>query len=70
MKKTKVTTSTKTVSKKVELKQLTNDEFGTVKVVTTSDGDGYACLDDLCDILKTWHYSQQSSTCWAEHIQC
>ncbi len=52
MKKTKVTTSTKTVSKKVELKQLTNDEFGTVKVVSTADGDGYACLDDLCDILK------------------
>ena len=42
MKKTKVTTSTKTVSKKVELKQLTNDEFGTVKVVSTADGDGFA----------------------------
>ena len=52
MKKTKVTTSTKTVSKKVELKQLTNDEFGTVKVVSTADGDGFASIDDLCDILK------------------
>ena len=48
----KQTKSTKTVSKKVELKQLANDEFGTVKVVTTADGEGYASLDDLCDILN------------------
>lgn len=52
MKKSKATTSTKTVSKKVELKKLTNDEFGTVKVVTTADGEGFASLDDLCDILN------------------
>jgi hypothetical protein len=52
MKKTRVTTSTKTVSKEVELKQLTNDEFGTVKVVTTADGDGFASIDDLCEILN------------------
>ena len=53
----KQTKSTKTVAnkmvvKKVVLKQLNNDKFGTVKVVKTEDGEGFACLDDLCDILN------------------
>ena len=53
----KQTKSTKTVAnkmvvKKVVLKQLNNDRFGTVKVVKTEDGEGFACLDDLCDILN------------------
>ena len=54
MKKSK---STKTVAanmvvKRVVLKQLHNEKFGTVKVVKTEDGEGFACLDDLCDILN------------------
>ena len=53
----KQTKSTKTVAnkmvvKKVVLKQLSNEKFGTVKVVKTEDGEGFACLDDLCDILN------------------
>ena len=53
----KQTKSTKTVAnkmvvKKVVLKQLNNEKFGTVKVVKTVDGEGFACLDDLCDILN------------------
>ena len=53
----KQTKSTKTVAnkmvvKKVVLKQLNNEKFGTVKVVKTEDGEGFACLDDLCDILN------------------
>ena len=40
------------VVKKVVLKQLNNEKFGTVKVVKTEDGEGFACLDDLCDILN------------------
>ena len=53
----KQTKSTKTVAnkmvvKKVVLKQLHNEKFGTVKVVKTEDGEGFACLDDLCDILN------------------
>ena len=51
------TKSTKTVAnkmvvKKVVLKQLNNEKFGTVKVVKTEDDEGFACLDDLCDILN------------------
>jgi prophage antirepressor-like protein len=54
MKKSK---STKTVAanmvvKRVVLKQLNNEKFGTVKVVKTEDDEGFACLDDLCDILN------------------
>ena len=54
MKKSK---STKTVAasmvvKRVVLKQLNNEKFGTVKVVKTEDGEGFTCLDDLCDILN------------------
>ena len=54
MKKSK---STKTVAanmvvKRVVLKQLHNEKFGTVKVVKTEDDEGFACLDDLCDILN------------------
>ena len=54
MKKSK---STKTVAanmvvKRVVLKQINNEKFGTVKVVKTEDGEGFACLDDLCDILN------------------
>ena len=53
----KQTKSTKTVAanmvvKRVVLKQLNNKKFGTVKVVKTEDGEGFACLDDLCDILN------------------
>ena len=53
----KQTKSTKTVAnkmvvKKVVLKQLNNEKFGTVKVVKTEDGEGFACLDELCDILN------------------
>lgn len=53
----KQTKSTKTVAnkmvvKKVILKQLNNEKFGTVKVVKTEDDEGFACLDDLCDILN------------------
>ena len=53
----KQTKSTKTVAanmvvKRVVLKQLNNEKFGTVKVVKTEDGEGFACLDDLCDILN------------------
>ena len=53
----KQTKSTKTVAnkivvKKVVLKQLNSEKFGTVKVVKTEDGEGFACLDDLCDILN------------------
>ena len=53
----KQTKSTKTVAnkmvvKKVVLKQLNNEKFGTVKVVKTEDGEGFACLDDLCEILN------------------
>ena len=53
----KQTKSTKTVAnkmvvKKVVLKQINNDKFGTIKVVKTEDGEGFACLDDLCDILN------------------
>ena len=53
----KQTKSTKTVAnkmvvKKVVLKQLNNEKLGTVKVVKTEDGEGFACLDDLCDILN------------------
>ncbi len=53
----KQTKSTKTVAnkmvvKKVVLKQLNNDKFGTIKVVKTEDDEGFACLDDLCDILN------------------
>ena len=53
----KQTKSTKTVAnkmvvKKVVLKHLNNEKFGTVKVVKTEDGEGFACLDDLCDILN------------------
>ena len=53
----KQTKSTKTVAnkmvvKKVVLKQLNNEKFGTVKVVKTEDDEGFACLDDLCDILN------------------
>ena len=53
----KQTKSTKTVAnkmvvKKVVLKQLNNEKFGTVKVVKTEDGEGFACLDDLFDILN------------------
>ena len=53
----KQTKSTKTVAnkmvvKKVVLKQLNNEKFGTVKVVKTEDNEGFACLDDLCDILN------------------
>ena len=53
----KQTKSTKTVAanmvvKRVVLKQLHNEKFGTVKVVKTEDGEGFACLDDLCDILN------------------
>ena len=53
----KQTKSTKTVAnkmvvKKVVLKQLHNEKFGTVKVVKTEDDEGFACLDDLCDILN------------------
>ena len=40
------------VVKKVVLKQINNDKFGTIKVVKTEDGEGFACLDDLCDILN------------------
>ena len=52
----KQTKSTKTVAnkmmvKKVVLKQFRNKKFGTIKVVRTEDGEGYACLDDLCGIL-------------------
>ena len=53
----KQTKSTKTVAanmvvKRVVLKQLNNEKFGTVKVVKTEDGEGFTCLDDLCDILN------------------
>ncbi len=53
----KQTKSTKTVAnkmmvKKVVLKQLNNEKFGTVKVVKTEDDERFACLDDLCDILN------------------
>lgn len=53
----KQTKSTKTVAnkmvvKKVVFKQLNNEKFGTVKVVKTEDDEGFACLDDLCDILN------------------
>ena len=53
----KQTKSTKTVAnkmvvKRVVLKQLNNEKFGTVKVVKTEDDEGFACLDDLCDILN------------------
>lgn len=53
----KQTKSTKTVAnkmvvKKVVLKQLNNEKFGMVKVVKTEDDEGFACLDDLCDILN------------------
>ena len=53
----KQTKSTKTVAanmvvKRVVLKQLHNEKFGTVKVVKTEDDEGFACLDDLCDILN------------------
>ena len=53
----KQTKSTKTVAnkmvvKKVVLKQLNNEKFGTVKVVKTEDNEGFACLDDICDILN------------------
>ena len=53
----KQTKSTKTVAnkmvvKKVVLKQLHNEKFGTVKVVKTEDDEGFACLDDLCDMLN------------------
>ena len=53
----KQTKSTKTVAanmvvKRVVLKQLNYEKFGTVKVVKTEDGEGFACLDDLCDILN------------------
>ena len=53
----KQTKSTKTVAanmvvKRVVLKQLHNEKFGMVKVVKTEDGEGFACLDDLCDILN------------------
>ena len=53
----KQTKSTKTVAanivvKKVVLKQLSNKKFGTVTVVKTEDDEGFACLDDLCDILN------------------
>lgn len=53
----KQTKSTKTVAnkmvvKKVVLKQLNNEKFGTVKVVKSEDDEGFACLDDLCDILN------------------
>ena len=53
----KQTKSTKTVAnkmvvKKVVLKQLNNEKFGTLKVVKTEDDEGFACLDDLCDILN------------------
>ena len=53
----KQTKSTKTVAnkmvvKKVVLKQLNNEKFGTVKVVKTEDDEGFASLDDLCDILN------------------
>ena len=53
----KQTKSTKTVAnkmvvKKVVLKQLSNKKFGTVKVVKTDNGGGFACLDDLCNILN------------------
>lgn len=48
----KKATVTATVSKRVELKQLSNEEFGTVMVVTSTDGEGYASFDDLCDILN------------------
>ena len=53
----KQTKSTKTVAnkmvvKKVVLKQLNNEKFGTVKVVKTEDDEGFACLDDLCDIMN------------------
>ena len=53
----KQTKSTKTVAanmvvKRVVLKQLNNEKFGMVKVVKTEDGEGFACLDDLCDILN------------------
>jgi prophage antirepressor-like protein len=53
----KQTKSTKTVAanmvvKRVVLKQLNNEKFGTIKVVKTEDGEGFACLDDLCDILN------------------
>ena len=54
MKQTKLTktVANKMVVKKVVLKQLNNEKFGTVKVVKTEDGEGFACLDDLCDILN------------------
>ena len=54
MKQTKSTKTlaNKMVVKKVVLKQLNNEKFGTVKVVKTEDGEGFACLDDLCDILN------------------
>ena len=54
MKKTKSTktVANKMVVKKVVLKQLNNEKFGTVKVVKTEDDEGFACLDDLCDILN------------------
>ena len=54
MKQTKPTktVANKMVVKKVVLKQLNNEKFGTVKVVKTEDGEGFACLDDLCDILN------------------
>ena len=53
----KQTKSTKTVAanmvvKRVVLKQLNNEKFGTVTVVKTEDDEGFACLDDLCDILN------------------
>ena len=50
--KSKKTVANKMVVKKVVLKQLNNEKFGTVKVVKTEDDEGFACLDDLCDILN------------------
>ncbi len=54
MKKSKSikTVAANMVVKRVVLKQLNNEKFGTVKVVKTEEGEGFACLDDLCDILN------------------
>ena len=54
MKKSKSikTVAANMVVKRVVLKKLNNEKFGTVKVVKTEDGEGFVCLDDLCDILN------------------
>ena len=54
MKKSKSikTVAANMVVKRVVLKKLNNEKFGTVKVVKTEEDEGFACLDDLCDILN------------------